>query len=168
VIAFLRRAALMGRRLALALFVAFASHCACFSVGGLAARITSPRVLPPQAYASTIESGEELQPLEDHIVIDLQSAPSATVAGILLPTVFEDEQEDEAFAKPEPRAGTVLAVGPGALTKNGNRAPMPDIKVGQKVVVGPKAGIRIQLKDKPLRESTIFLFKAEEIWAVCS
>ena len=45
---------------------------------------------------------------------------------------------------------------------------MPDIKVWQKVVVGPKAGIRIQLKDKPLRESTIFLFKAEEIWAVCS
>ena len=81
----------MGRRHALALFVAFASHCACFSVGDLAARITSPRVLPPQAYASTIESGEQLQPLEDHIVIDLQSAPSATVAGILLPTVFEDE-----------------------------------------------------------------------------
>ena len=158
----------MGRRHALALFVAFASHCACFSVGDLAARITSPRVLPPQAYASTIESGEQLQPLDDHIVIDLQSAPSATVAGILLPTVFEDEQEDEAFAKAEPRAGTVLAVGPGALTTNGNRAPMPDIMVGQKVVVGPKAGIRIQLKDKPLRESTIFLFKAEEIWAVCS
>ena len=157
------------RAITVGLVLAFASSCTCFSVGFMPLRAGAPRrVLSPQAAQDLgIVTGQELKPLGDSIVIDLQSVPSTTQAGILLPTVFEDEDEDDAFVKPEPRAGTVLAVGPGALTKDGARAPMPSLASGQKVVVAPTAGTRIPLDGRPLRESTIFLFKAEDIWASC-
>ena len=108
---------------------------------------------------------ERLQPLNDYILVDLQSIPSQTATGVLLPTAFEDDNEDVAFNKPECRVGTVVAVGDGALTLDGARAPMPDISVGQKVLVSPAVGTRLQEEGKSMRDSTHFLFTAEEIWA---
>lgn len=84
-----------------------------------------------------------------------------------MPTVFQDEHEDDLFVKPEPRAGVVLAVGPGSITKNGQNAAMPALVPGQKVVVAPTAGIRVPLKGKPVQDSTVFIFNAEDIWAKC-
>ena len=53
------------------------------------------------------------------------------------------------------------------ILAGGTRAPMPDIAVGQKVVVGPARGIRIAEQGKLARESTTYLFHADEIWASC-
>lgn len=94
-----------------------------------------------------------------------QSIPSQTEVGILLPTTFMNEFDDAEFLKPECRAGVVKAMGPGAMLEDSTRAPMPDFKVGQKVIVGPEKGERVQLDGQSLQESTLFLFKAEEIWS---
>ena len=61
-----------------------------------------------------------LKPLLDYVLVDLQSVPSATEAGILLPTVYYEfeEKNEEAFVAPKPRAGTrvaVVAPGPAGL-----------------------------------------------------
>jgi len=135
-------------------------------VSSLARSDTLPRTLPPRA---TLLDGEQLVPLNDHIVCDMEVVPSATQAGILLPTTFTDEDNEflSAFAKPEPKAGTVLAVGPGALTDGGKRVP-PAITVGSRVIVAPTAGIRVPLEGKPLTESSIFCFTAEDVWGVYS
>ena len=122
------------------------------------------RASPPQAAAVPADN---VTPLFGQILVDLQSKPSTTTAGILLPTCFEDDDEIETFAKPEPRAGTIVAMGPGAITKSGDTAPMPPLSVGQKVVVAPTAGMRIQEEGKLLRDSTLFLFEAQDIWASC-
>ena len=148
----------------LILVLTLATHSSCLALGSARTHLHSCRTPPP--YAS-VDSGEKLVPLADYLVVDLQSVPSATQAGVLLPTVFQDDQEDDAFVKPEPRAGTVLAVGPGIRTRDGEYASMPAISTGQKVVVAPTAGVRVPLEGRPLRESTIFLFKADEIWAMC-
>ena len=153
--------------LATLLLLLHASTCASFAVASVQSQLRGSirRVQPP--CAKVITTGEEIVPLTDHIVVDLQSIPSETQAGILLPTVFEDEQEDLAFVQPEPRAGTVLAVGPGALTKGGEHATMPKITKGQKVVVGPVGGVRIPLDGKSKQDCTVYLFKADDIWGVC-
>ena len=56
--------------------------------------------------------------MQDYILVDLQVVPEASSGGILLPTVNYDfdEKNEEAFVAPKPRAGTVVAVGPGART----------------------------------------------------
>ena len=45
------------------------------------------------------------------------SEPDSSLGGILLPTVYYaiEEKNEEAFVKPEPRAGTIVAIGPGRL-----------------------------------------------------
>ena len=114
---------------------------------------------------------DKLTPLTNHVIVQLQREPDATLSGVLLPSVFDEDDDPNfqaaAFVTPKPRVGTVLAVGPGLLKTDGSRAPMPDIAEGQKVVVGPSLGTRLQEEGRPLRESTLFLFEAEEIWAVC-
>ena len=110
-----------------------------------------------------------MTPMTDQILVDLQSIPSETKGGVLLPTAFEDDDEFEQLLSPEVRAGVVVAIGPGAWKKDGEaRSPMPDVKVGQKIIVSPTAGIRLQQEGKTVRESTMFLFEARDIWAVCA
>lgn len=93
-----------------------------------------------------------------------QSIPDSTNAGILLPTTFMNEFDDAEFLLPECRAGTVVALGPGRLAPDGvTRIAMPDIQVGQKVIVGPAKGERVELYGQSLQESTHFLFTPEEV-----
>ncbi len=70
------------------------------------------------------------KPLHDYVLVDLQTVPSTTEAGILLPTVYYEfeNKNEEAFVDPEPRVGTVVAVGPGRLSGNKKKIlPMPDL-----------------------------------------
>ena len=104
-------------------------------------------------------------PAQLSLLILTSSEPASTLAGILLPTVYEDvsEKNDEAFVKPEPRAGTIVAVGPGRRTGNGNAViPMPPLKVGQRVIVGADRGERVVLKGQAVSEATHYLFRTEE------
>jgi chaperonin GroES len=64
-----------------------------------------------------------LRPLGDHLIIKAIKEDERTKAGIVLPQTAEDK----------PERGEVIAVGPGKLLENGQRAPM-SVKVGDKVV----------------------------------
>jgi co-chaperonin GroES (HSP10) len=116
---------------------------------------------------ASIPAAEVMRPLNDMILVKLQSIPSQTKAGILLPTVFENEDEADEFVAPAMRVGTVVAFGPGRLAEDGTTVPMPPIAAGQQVVVGTGKGERVQLEGQSLQESTHFLFKADEVWFGC-
>lgn len=112
---------------------------------------------------ATIAEPSNLTPLEDQVLVQMQLEPDASAGGILLPVVFIVEQED-AFARPEVRQATVIAMGPGKLAKDGSRVPMPSVEVGQSVIIGPNKGIKIQEEGKILNDCSYFLCKAEDIW----
>ena len=50
-------------------------------------------------------------------------------------------------AKEKPMEGKVVAVGPGALNKAGERLPM-DVKAGDKVLYGKYAGTEVKIEDE--------------------
>ena len=66
----------------------------------------------------------KLQPLHDQVIIKPLTAEEKTKSGIILPDTIN---------KDRPEQGEVIAVGPGRLLDNGQRAPM-SVKTGEKVV----------------------------------
>ena len=64
----------------------------------------------------------KLIPLEDHIIVEAVEQETTTKSGIILPS---DNKE-------KPYMGKVIAVGPGKILDNGNRAPV-DVAVGDTV-----------------------------------
>jgi len=65
-----------------------------------------------------------LEPLHDNVLVKSLSKEEKTESGIILPDTVDKEKPEE---------GEVLAVGPGKLLDNGQRAPM-SVKQGDKVV----------------------------------
>ena len=115
------------------LLLAMALHGAAgfaLPAGSLRTLSAAPRSPHPSAQMPSTAAG--IKPMQDYVLVDLQSVPSATSSGVLLPTVYFDgtEKNDEAFIAPEPRAGTVVAVGPGRRSWDGNvLIPMPPLRV---------------------------------------
>ena len=70
-----------------------------------------------------------LQPIGDKIIIRRDTAGDKSAGGIILPDT----------SKNKPQLGTVLAVGPGKLKKDGTRDPM-SVKVGDRVLFTSWAG----------------------------
>lgn len=66
----------------------------------------------------------KLKPLHDNVVIKAAKKDEVTKAGIVLPDTADKEK---------PEQGEVIAVGPGKLLDNGQRAPM-SVAVGNKVL----------------------------------
>jgi len=64
------------------------------------------------------------KPLHDHVVVKPITEDEVTKSGIVLPDTVDKER---------PEKGEVIAIGPGKLLENGERAPM-SIKVGDKVM----------------------------------
>ena len=127
----------------------------------VAARLPSPRL----ETGELPETADALVPMQDYVLVDLQSIPDSSQGGVLLPTVYYDfeEKNEEAFVAPKPRAGTVVAVGPGRRSEDGNVViPMPPLVKGQKVVVGAGKGERVVLKGESRNEATHFLFHVSE------
>ena len=86
-------------------------------------------------------------PLDDRIVVTRSAAEEKTSGGILLPE----------NAKEKPQQGSIIAVGPGKLLDNGERAT-PDVNVGDVVLFGKYAGTEITVDGDEviiLRESDI-------------
>ena len=77
-----------------------------------------------------------VRPLEDRILIKHTEPETKTASGIFLPEA----------AKERPMQGTVVAVGPGLLLYNGERAPV-HVKKGDTVVYGKYAGTEIEIKN---------------------
>ena len=88
-----------------------------------------------------------LQPLGDRLIVEALEEEEATVSGIVLPDT----------AKEKPQRGRVLAVGPGALDKDGKRIEM-DVAEGEEVIFSKYGGTEIKLGTDEvliLRESDV-------------
>src|SRR5579862_9070708 len=96
------------------------------------------------------ESALNIRPLDDRVVIEVLEAEERTAGGIVLPDT----------AKEKPQRGKVVAVGPGKLLENGERAALT-VKVGNTVIYGKYAGTEIKLEGE---EHTIM--RENEILAV--
>lgn len=93
-----------------------------------------------------------LQPLDDRIVVKPLDAEETTAGGIVIPD----------SAKEKPQTGTVAAVGPGKLLKNGDRAATA-VKVGDIVYYGKYSGSDVKVEGeeyKILRESDVLAVQA--------
>lgn len=66
----------------------------------------------------------KLKPLNDHVIVKALANDEMTKSGIVLPDTVDKEK---------PEKGEVVAVGPGKLLDNGQRAAS-SVKVGDKVV----------------------------------
>ena len=93
------------------------------------------------------EATLKVRPLDDRVVVEPLEAEDKTAGGILLPDT----------AKQKPQRGRVLAVGPGKLLDNGNRAAL-NVAKGDEVIYGKYAGsdVTVERREiKILRESDI-------------
>src|SRR5580693_8237774 len=89
----------------------------------------------------------KVRPLDDRVVVEPLEADEKTAGGILLPDT----------AKQKPQRGRVLAVGPGKMLDDGQRAKVAVVK-GDEVLFGRYGGTDIQVDQreiKILRESDI-------------
>ena len=74
-----------------------------------------------------------IKPLGDRVVIKQIDSEEVTKGGIVLPDT----------AKEKPQEGEILAVGPGKMLDNGERAPM-EVAVGDRVLFAKYAGTEVK------------------------
>ena len=89
----------------------------------------------------------KIRPLDDRVVVEPMEAEDTTAGGIVLPDT----------AREKPQRGKVVAVGPGRLLDNGQRAEM-SVAEGDEVIYGKYGGTEIEISNeevKILRESDI-------------
>lgn len=78
-----------------------------------------------------------IKPLADRVLVEPIEKEETTASGIVLPET----------AKEKPQEGIVLAVGPGRLLDNGERAPM-EVKAKDRVIFAKYAGMELKRDDK--------------------
>ncbi|MCX7699844.1 MAG: co-chaperone GroES [Gemmataceae bacterium] len=93
-----------------------------------------------------------LRPLGDRIIVRRHPEESKTAGGIVLPDT----------AKKKPQKGTVLAVGPGKLLKDGTRRGL-QVKEGDTILFTAWAGD--EFKDRA-KDETILVMHEEDVLAV--
>lgn len=96
------------------------------------------------------ETKIQLQPLNDHVVVEREESEETTPGGIVLPDT----------AQKKPSRGVVTCVGPGRMLEDGTRAPM-QVKVGDRVLFSSYAGDEFRLGEQEL-----VLLREEDILAV--
>ena len=92
-----------------------------------------------------------LKPLGDRVIVKADEAESQTASGLYL----------AGDAKEKPQTGTVIAVGEGKRSKDGNIYPMP-IKVGDKVIYGKYGGTEVTYDGED-----VLILRADDIYAIC-
>lgn len=88
-----------------------------------------------------------LQPLDDRVVVEIDTAEATTKGGIFLPET----------AKEKPQRGKIIAVGNGKLLTNGKRA-VCSLGTGDRVIFGKYSGTEVKYNDieyKILKETDI-------------
>ncbi|KAG7288208.1 10 kDa heat shock protein [Staphylotrichum longicolle] len=99
--------------------------------------------------ASSLRSIKSLVPLLDRVLVQRVKAEAKTASGIFLPESSVKELNE----------AKVLAVGPGALDKDGKRVPM-GVSAGDKVLIPQYGGSPIKVG-----EDEYHLFRDSEILA---
>jgi chaperonin GroES len=92
----------------------------------------------------------KIRPLGDKVVVKASTAEERTSGGIVLPDA----------AREKPQQGSVVAVGPGRLLENGERAPMA-VSVGDTVIYSKYGGNEIKLDGEEF-----LILDQESIYAV--
>ena len=87
---------------------------------------------PPNAEKEVVVA-RNLQPLGDRIVVKAVEQETQTKSGIYIPD----------SAKERPQEGSVVAVGPGRITDDGNRLEM-SVAVGDTVIYSKFAGTEFE------------------------
>lgn len=78
----------------------------------------------------------KLKPLADRVIVEPVEQEEMTSSGIYVPET----------AKEKPQEALVVAVGPGRMLDNGERAPM-EVKEGDRVIFAKYAGSEIKMDD---------------------
>ncbi|MCP4201099.1 MAG: co-chaperone GroES [bacterium] len=91
-----------------------------------------------------------IRPLHDRVVAKRVESEEEVRGGIIIPD----------SAKEKPQEAEVVAVGPGKINDDGNRAPM-DVKAGDRVLIGKYSGSEIKIADQEL-----VILREDEILAV--
>ncbi|QUC17295.1 uncharacterized protein UV8b_01536 [Ustilaginoidea virens] len=99
--------------------------------------------------ATSIRSIRSLAPLLDRVLVQRIKAETKTAGGIFLPESSVEKLNE----------GKVLAVGPGALDKKGNRLPM-GVAVGDRVLIPSFGGSPVKAGEEEYQ-----LFRESEILA---
>ncbi|HVL11049.1 MAG TPA: co-chaperone GroES [Gemmata sp.] len=94
-----------------------------------------------------------LKPLGDRIIVRREAADDKTAGGIVLPDT----------AKNKPQRGTVLAVGPGKMKKDGTRSAM-QLKAGDRVLFTSWAGD--EFKDRKAADGEILVMHEGDVMCV--
>ncbi len=81
----------------------------------------------------------KIRPLDDRVVVEATEEEEKTAGGIFLPET----------AKERPQRGKVVAVGPGRLTDDGDRATMT-VSKGDQVLFGKFSGTEVEVDGKEL------------------
>src|SRR5687768_1507007 len=76
----------------------------------------------------------KLRPLEDRVVVRANEAEQTTASGLVIPDT----------AKEKPQEGTVIAVGPGRISDQGERITL-DVTEGDTVVYSKYGGTEIKV-----------------------
>jgi len=88
-----------------------------------------------------------IKPLGDRVLVEASAKEEKTVSGIVLPDT----------AKEKPQEGVIVAVGSGALNKDGGRIAL-EVNVGDRVLFSKYAGTEIKYEGKEyliMKESDI-------------
>jgi chaperonin GroES len=80
-----------------------------------------------------------IKPLEDRILVRPAAGEETTASGIVIPDT----------AKEKPQEGTVLAIGPGKRSEQGELIPM-DVSEGDRVIYSKYGGTDIKLDGEDL------------------
>lgn len=80
-----------------------------------------------------------LKPLGDRVIVEIVDEPQTTLSGIVLPDT----------AKEKSQRGKVIAVGPGRVLDNGNRAAL-EVSEGDTVMFAKYGGTEVTLDGKDL------------------
>lgn len=91
-----------------------------------------------------------LKPLGDRVIIKQDEAETTTASGLFI----------AGDAKEKPQTGTVLAVGPGKMDKDGKNLPMP-VKKGDRVVYSKYGGNEVLDGDEE-----VLIVRADDIYAI--
>ncbi len=80
----------------------------------------------------------KIKPLSDNVIVKPSSKEEVTKSGIVIPDTVDKEK---------PERGEVIAIGPGKLLENGQRAQM-SVKVGDKVMFKKYSPDEIEVDDE--------------------
>ena len=93
----------------------------------------------------------KLKPLGDRIIVRRTEAADKSAGGVFIPDA----------AKQKPQRGTVLAVGPGKMLKDGTRRPL-QVREGDRVLFTAWAGDEY----KETKGENILIMREEDVLAV--